>query len=87
MWCSPAAAVMPFLPHATGGSPLDHSLNPPSFPEHAFGFDLQGCDLLLVTVAGTRNSLLVGVLATIFALAVAIPVATQPALPEVGSMG
>lgn len=69
-----AAAVMALLPSAPGGCPLDRSLNPPSFPGHAFGFDLQGCDLLTLTIAGTRNSLLVGVLATILALAVAIPV-------------
>ena len=58
------------------GCSLERSLVPPSFPAHVFGYDLQGCDLLVLTMAGTRNSLLVGVLATILALAVAIPVGT-----------
>jgi ABC-type dipeptide/oligopeptide/nickel transport system permease subunit len=58
------------------GCSLQQSLVPPSFPGHIFGYDLQGCDLLVLTMAGTRNSLLVGVLATLFALAVAIPAGT-----------
>lgn len=58
------------------GCSLERSLVPPSFPAHMFGYDLQGCDLLVLTMAGTRNSLLVGVLATILALAVAIPAGT-----------
>lgn len=70
------AAVTALLPNAPGGCPLNRSLSPPSFPDHAFGFDLQGCDLLALTIAGARNSLLVGVLATILALAAAIPVGT-----------
>lgn len=61
---------------AASGCSLGNSLAPPSFPGHIFGFDLQGCDLLELTMAGTRNSLLVGILATVFALAVAIPVGT-----------
>ena len=76
-----AAAVLAVFSEAPAGldprgCSLERSLNPPSFPAHVFGFDLQGCDLLVLTMAGTRNSLLVGILATIFALAVAIPVGT-----------
>jgi oligopeptide transport system permease protein len=61
---------------APGGCSLSDSLNPPSFPGHIFGFDLQGCDLFILTLAGARNSLLVGVMATVLALLVAIPVGT-----------
>ncbi len=75
-----ASAVMAVLPQVPGGDPndcvLDRSLTPPTFPEHVFGFDLQGCDLLSLTIAGTRNSLLVGVLASMFAIVAAIPVGT-----------
>ena len=76
-----AAAVIAVFSEAPAGldprgCSLDRSLSPPSFPGHVFGFDLQGCDLLVLTMAGARNSLLVGILATIFALAVAIPVGT-----------
>jgi oligopeptide transport system permease protein len=38
---------------------LARSLETPTW-QHPFGFDLQGCDLLGVTLLGTRNSLLVG---------------------------
>ncbi len=76
-----AAAVLAIFSEAPAGldprgCSLSRSLSPPSFPGHVFGFDLQGCDLLVLTMAGTRNSLLVGILATILALAVAIPVGT-----------
>jgi ABC-type dipeptide/oligopeptide/nickel transport system permease subunit len=79
-----ATAVMALLPQPAGGwdpngCTLDRSLESPSFPEHVFGFDLQGCDLLTLTIAGTRNSLLVGVLASVFAIAVAIPVGSVAA--------
>ena len=76
-----AAAVIAVVSEAPAGldprgCSLSQSLVPPSFPQHIFGFDLQGCDLLVLTMAGTRNSLLVGLLATILALAVAIPTGT-----------
>lgn len=38
---------------------LTRSLQTPTW-QHPFGFDLQGCDLLGVTLLGTRNSLLIG---------------------------
>jgi ABC-type dipeptide/oligopeptide/nickel transport system permease subunit len=76
-----AAVVIAFLAEAPAGldpagCSLSRSLSPPSFPAHVFGFDIQGCDLLVLTMAGTRNSLLVGILATVFALAVAMPAGT-----------
>lgn len=76
-----AAVIIAFVAEAPAGlSPsgcsLAESLNPPSFPAHLFGFDLQGCDLLVLTLAGTRNSLLVGALATLLALVFAIPFGT-----------
>jgi ABC-type dipeptide/oligopeptide/nickel transport system permease subunit len=61
---------------APGGCSLQQSLAAPTFPTHIFGFDVQGCDLFVLTMAGTRNSLLVGVLATALALIVAIPAGT-----------
>jgi ABC-type dipeptide/oligopeptide/nickel transport system permease subunit len=76
-----AAVVIAVLAEAPAGldpagCSLEESLARPSFPEHVFGYDLQGCDLLALTLAGTRNSLLVGVLATVLALAAAIPAGT-----------
>ena len=61
---------------APGGCSLGDSLSPPSFPGHIFGFDLQGCDLFALTLAGARNSMIVGVLATVFALLAALPAGT-----------
>jgi ABC-type dipeptide/oligopeptide/nickel transport system permease subunit len=72
------AGVMAVAPQAPGGwDPngclLGRSLVSPSFPAHPFGFDIQGCDLLIMSISGSRNSLLVGVLSTVMALAVALP--------------
>jgi ABC-type dipeptide/oligopeptide/nickel transport system permease subunit len=75
-----AALIIAFVAEAPAGlapsgCSLAQSLAPPS-PTHIFGFDIQGCDLLVLTLAGTRNSLLVGILATALALAFAIPFGT-----------
>ena len=50
---------------------LSNSLEPPS-AGHLFGHDLQGCDMLAVTVYGARTSLLVAVLVILGTSAVAI---------------
>jgi oligopeptide transport system permease protein len=46
---------------------------------HPFGFDIQGCDLYSNVIYGARNSLLIGVLVTAGALAVAVTLGTLAA--------
>ncbi len=50
---------------------LRHSLELPS-AEHWFGYDLQGCDYLARTVYGTRVSISIGVIVTVFAVLIAL---------------
>ena len=70
--------VIALLPRPPGGwdpsgCALDRSLRPPAVPAHVFGFDVQGCDLFTLTLAGTRLSLIVGLMAAGLSAVVAIP--------------
>lgn len=60
-----------FVGSAAARCEIFRSLRPPSFPAHPFGFDLQGCDLLSLSILGTRASMIVGfgsaLLAAVFA--------------------
>jgi oligopeptide transport system permease protein len=51
-------------PFSDGFCNLQHSMERPS-SGHAFGYDLQGCDIYTRTVWGTRNSIIVGVLTSV----------------------
>lgn len=42
----------------------------PPGPGHAFGYDLQGCDIYTNVIYGTRTSLSIGVLCTVLALVI-----------------
>lgn len=50
---------------------LGRSIDGPE-PGHPFGFDVQGCDVYANVIYGTQSSIAVGVLTTVFAVAVAI---------------
>lgn len=43
---------------------------------HPFGFDLQGCDVYANVIYGTRSSLVVGLLGTMVAVAIAVVIGT-----------
>ncbi len=58
---------------------IGRALAPPDLPGHPFGFDIQGCDLLGLTLLGARDSMLVGVGATVLSVLVAVPVGTLAA--------
>lgn len=69
-------AVVAIAPQVvTGEDPrdcrLEHSLDPPS-TAHPFGFDVQGCDYLAVTLYGTRTSLSIAAIVVSSALAIAV---------------
>ena len=53
----------------TSQSPRDCSItrsrNPPEWPDHPFGFDLQGCDYYAQAIYGARPSLAIAVIATL----------------------
>lgn len=59
----------------TGADPrdcrLEHSLDPPS-AAHPFGFDVQGCDYLAVTLYGGRTSLSIAAIVVSSAVAIAV---------------
>ncbi|MGY2127547.1 ABC transporter permease [Blastococcus sp. SYSU DS0617] len=71
-----AMALVPQL-FARGADPracsLSNSVEPPS-AEHWFGFDQQGCDYLANVVYGARNSLAIGVVATLVILLLGVVV-------------
>lgn len=52
---------------------LIRSLAPVDFPAHPFGFDIQGCDLLGLSIVGARYSMVAGLGATLIAASVALP--------------
>ena len=54
---------------------LGNSIKGPE-PGHPFGFDVQGCDVYANVIYGTQSSIIVGVLTTVLALAVAVTLGT-----------
>ena len=61
------------------GDPYDCDITLSGMPPeqgHAFGFDLQGCDIYTNVIYGTRTSLSIGVLTTALALAIAFVIGT-----------
>lgn len=54
---------------------LSKSRNGPA-PGHPFGFDVQGCDFYTNVIYGARPSIIIGVLVTVLALAIAVVLGT-----------
>lgn len=50
--------------------------NQPPGTEHAFGTDVQGCDVLANVLFGTRTSLFIGLMTTAMSLAIAVTLGT-----------
>ncbi|MDQ3781909.1 MAG: ABC transporter permease [Actinomycetota bacterium] len=69
-------ALMAIAPQVVSGADprdcqLARSLDPPS-AAHPFGFDVQGCDYLAVTMHGTRTSLSIAAIVVSSAFAIAV---------------